>query len=281
MNHILVPIDFSKDSINALDYALIIAQKMKANIRMIYVKKEENFHPTFLEDFSAIKLKTAKDYFEILVNQYKNKCTSCTMDYKIREGHIYREIINQAKYDDAKMIVMGTHGVSGFEEYWIGSNAFRVVTRATCPVLTIRYGYTRKSIKKIVVPIDVTFFSRQKVPAIADLALTLGAETYVIAIHETEREEVVSKIETYAQQTYEYLTEKGIQCSLETVHGENITDTTIDYAKKVDAELISIITTQTESPRNLWAGSYEQQMVNHSTIPVMTVRLMNLFKKDD
>jgi nucleotide-binding universal stress UspA family protein len=278
MDQILVPIDFSKDSINALDYALIIGQKMNANIRLIYIKKEENFHPTFAEDFSSIKLKTAKDYFKILLSEYKNKCKNSTMDYKIREGHIYQEIINQAKYDDAKMIVMGTHGVSGFEEYWVGSNALRVVNNATCPVITIRYGYSPRIIKKIVIPIDISVFSRQKVPYVAEIAHALNAETYVIAVHETKQKEVVSKVEVYARQTYEYLTKNNIKSSIQTIGGENITDVTIDFARKIGAELISTITTQTENTRNLWIGSYAFQMVNHSPIPVMTVRLINVLK---
>ena len=281
MDHILVPIDFSKDSINALDYALVIANKMNANVRLIYIKKEENFYPDFAKGFSSIKQKTAKEYFDELIDLVKAKCTNCTIDYKIREGHIYREITNQAKYDDAKMIVMGTHGVSGFEQYWIGSNAFRVVTNADCPVITIRYGFMKSEIKKIVLPIDISLFSRHKVPTVAGLAKVMGAEVHVVAVHETSQEEVIAKVQLYANQALGYLKEKNIQCSFKTIKGENITETTIEYAEKINAELISIITTQTEKMSNLWLGSYAQQMVNQSPIPVMTVRLNNIIKNED
>lgn len=278
MKSILVPIDFSKDSINALDYAINIAKKISANIRMVYVKKEENFYPEFYQDFGSIKLKTAKDYLEILLKE--KQTPQLQIDYKIREGHIYKEIVNQAKYDDDSMIIMGTHGVSGFEEFWIGSNAYRVVTNAPCPVITIRYGYTKNDIKKIVLPIDYTFHSRQKVPTVADFAAILGAEVHVIAVHETDTEDVVTKAKLYAQQTYDYLSEKNIHCKLETIGGEEIENLTVKYAQKIDAGLISIIATQKERSKTLFFDTYAQRMVNHSPLPVMTVRLSNILKDE-
>ena len=50
-----------------------------------------------------------------------------------------------------------------------------------------------------------------------------------------------------------------------------ITDATIEYALKVDANLISIMTEQEKTTKNLWLGAYAQQMVNHSPIPVMSI----------
>ena len=59
-------------------------------------------------------------------------------NYKIRKGKVHVEIANQAKYSDAMLVIAGTHGVTGFEEFWIGSNAYRIVTYAPCPVITVR-----------------------------------------------------------------------------------------------------------------------------------------------
>ncbi len=281
MSEILVPIDFSKDSINALDYAFILAKGIGANIRMIYIKKEENFDPTFIQESETIKINTVKQYFELLLERKKSLTNGIKLDYKIREGHIFREIVNQAKYDDSDYIIMGTHGVSGFEEFWMGSNAYRVVTHADCPVITIRYGYQVKQISKIVLPIDIFIFSRQKVPAVADLAARLNAEVHILSVRETDAEGVMEKINHYAQQTYEYLNDKNIKCIKESFLGENNTDITIDYAQKIGAQLIAIMTDQTENTVNFWINSsYAQQMVNHSPIPVMSIRLSNLLKNE-
>jgi nucleotide-binding universal stress UspA family protein len=54
--------------------------------------------------------------------------------------------------------------------------------------------------------------------------------------------------------------------------GSNITDMTIDYAKSINAELISIMTEQGQHPISLLMGPYAQHMVNNSPIPVLTIR---------
>lgn len=272
MKKILVPVDFSKDSINALEHAITLANKMNAAVRMIHVKKSENFEPTFMEESESIKLDTVKGYFNILYDRYHQQLTSQKLDFKIREGQIYREITNQAKYDDTYMIIMGTHGVSGFQDFWIGSNAFRVVSNAPCPVITIRYGFEKKKLEKLVLPIDISHVSRLKVPLVAELAEMMDLEIYVVAVQETNLPDVTSKINQYGKQAYEYFQSKGLKCYLEPITGENITEFTIEYAKKIDAELIAIMTSQTENVNNIWLGSYAQQMVNRSPIPVMSIR---------
>jgi nucleotide-binding universal stress UspA family protein len=196
------------------------------------------------------------------------------MDYKIREGVVYKEITNQAKYDDAYLIVMGTHGISGFEEYFIGSNAYKVVSNAPCPVITVRNGYTKKSLNKIILPIDVSRESRQKVPVVAELATMFDAEIHTVAVRETNAKNIVDKLEAYSEQVCDYFANKKVKCHTESIFGENITEMTIEYAKGVDADLIAIMTEQSENPKNLLLGAYAQQMVNHSPIPVLSVRPM-------
>ncbi|MFC2138304.1 universal stress protein, partial [Bacteroidota bacterium] len=228
-----------------------------------------------------IKLNTVKQYFELLLDRKKKLTNGIKLDYKIREGHIFREIVNQAKYDDADYILMGTHGVSGFEEFWIGSNAFRVVTHADCPVITISYGYQVNEISKIVLPIDISVFTRAKVPVVADIAAKLNAEVHILSVSETDKDGVMEKINHFAKQTIEFLENKNITCISNSIIGENNTDSTIEYAQKINAQLIAIMTEQTENTRNFWINSsYAQQMVNHSSIPVMSIRMSNLLKND-
>jgi hypothetical protein len=70
-----------------------------------------------------------------------------------------------AKMTDADLIIAGTHGVTGFEQYWIGSNAYRIVSYAPCPVITVRFDFDfDNDIRNVVLPIDATPDTRQKVP---------------------------------------------------------------------------------------------------------------------
>ncbi|OFX51845.1 MAG: hypothetical protein A2046_00785 [Bacteroidetes bacterium GWA2_30_7] len=270
--NILVPIDFSFDSINALEHAISIANKIGANIRMINVRKSHDIEiPDYFKDFNFVFGKSIEGYFDILVQKYKKKVKG-EFDYKIREGRVYKEITNQAKYEDSYMIIMGTHGISGFEEYWIGSNAYKVVSDAPCPVLTIRKGFPCKPITKIVAPIDISKESRLKISYVADFAALFNAEVHVVTVRETNARDILERLKSYAAQSCEYIAQKKIKCVLKDLHGENITNISIDYAKEIGAQMIAVMTEQSENTSNLWLGAYAQQMVNHSPIPVLSLR---------
>ncbi len=270
MKTIIVPIDFSSDSINALEHAIKISNKIDASIRMIHVQKSNNFKvPKFFVDFNKMYSNDVNDYFKILTDKYTSKITN-KLDYVLRKGKVYKEVIEQTNKDNAYMIICGTHGISGFEEFWIGSNAYRIVSNAECPVLTIRNGYLRKSIKKIILPIDMTRESRQKTKFTVEFAKYFNAEIHVVSVKETNTPAVVERIEKYVTQTTEYIKEKGIKCINDSLFGSNITESTIEYAISVDADLISIMTEQVSSTKNLWLGKYAQQMVNHSPIPILS-----------
>lgn len=269
---IIVPIDFSNDSINALEHAIRIANEVKADIQMINVRKGKDLAiPSYFKDFDLIFGNTTEGYFKVIMDLYKNQVDG-HIDFKIREGRVHLEVCNQAKYNDAYMIVMGTHGISGFEEFWVGSNAYKVVSEASCPVMTVRNGYVKKEIKKIILPIDITKNSRKKVPLAADLALAFGAEIHVIGVRETNSKDIIEKLENYVAQAAEYFKTKKVKCSSEMLVGENIANLTIEYAKKVDGNLILSMTEQIENTYNLWLGAYAQQLINHSPIPVITIK---------
>ena len=181
-------------------------------------------------------------------------------------------MVNQAKYIDASFIVSATHGASGFEEFFIGSNAGRIVGASECPVFTIRKEGCPRALDRIVMPIDLTLETRQKVPLTCELAKAFKAEVHVLTIqskgHDDEQKK---KLKAYADQTCAYIKDQKISFVRATVNNSNIATATIDYASKVKANLISIMTEQELSFSNLILGPYAQQLVNHSAIPVLSI----------
>lgn len=266
---ILVPIDFSTDSINALEHAIIIANKVEASIRLIHVVKSKNFEAPFvINEFTSTLSNSIDDFMKRILEKYEKKVKG-GMDFKIREGKIYREICNQAKYDDAYLIVMGTHGVSGFEEKVIGSNAYRVVVNAPCPIITIRQKYKPVTPKKIVLPIDMSKDTRKKIPFVTEYALTFGAEIHILGVSDVNSTDIKKKLSLYSNQVEEYLTEKNIKVKKDIMMNKDITESIIQYAEKNEANLIAIMTEQVNRIA-FWLGPAAQEIVNHSPIPVIS-----------
>ena len=271
MQPIIVAVDFSNTSIHALEYTIPLANKLKSNIIMVWVDKvssAEGIYP----DTSNENRNEAKKRFEELIQTYQKKCSKdIKLEYKLRKGKIYHELDGLARAVGALMLITGTHGISGFEEFWIGSNAFKIVTYSTCPVITVRHDFTpRTSIKKILVPVDSSPETLQKFPFIVRLAEFFGSEVHLIATHYSQLKSIQRLAENYCDQAVSYLEKNKIRIIRDKILSNNITKAVIDYSLKIEADLIVIMTEQ-ETPANILLGPHAQQMINQSPIPLLSI----------
>ena len=138
---ILVPIDFSVHSKNALKYAVPLAEKFRASLHLVYVV-EPTIYPADL-GFGQVVLpgveeelreKGGEELQALMEKEIGNRVkSSCT----VRTGNPHQEILREAEELGVAMIVVATHGHSGVEHMLFGSTADRVVRNARCPVLTV------------------------------------------------------------------------------------------------------------------------------------------------
>lgn len=282
MNKVIVAgIDFSDCSINALDHAIDIANRAQADLIMVWVNRPETGKDIYKVDSSQIVAEATKRFEELIASR-QPLLKGGTLSYQIRKGKVYKEIVQAANEADAFLIVVGTHGASGFEEFWIGSNANRIVSASERPIITIRGGIDmKKPIERIVMPIDSTVESRQKVPFTALLAKYYNAEIHVLALFSSPLEELREVVREYVNQVKLYLAENKIKFTAVELDADNLTDVTIDYAIKVEANLISIMDEQETTTANIWLGPYAQQMINHSPIPVLCIHAKDLIAGAD
>lgn len=274
MKKILLPTDFSETSITAIKHSLNIAKKMGAAVTLVHVQRKREFSDIFSFKKEKVATTLIEDP-EIRLKEVIQELKSLhhiDMNYELRSGKIYREVANLAEEGEYSLIIMGTHGISGFEEFWMGSNAYRVVSAAPCPVLTMRKIEDFNGFNKIVLPIDNSPTTRHKVPYTIDFAHAFNSEVHVVAACMDDPDEFVRRIKAYTNQVANFISEKGIKVKQDVLFGDNITNMTIEYAESINADLISIMTEQEVDPSNLVLGPYAQQMVNHSNIPVLTSR---------
>lgn len=271
MNKILLGIDFSDCSINAFEHALTIADKSMSEVRLVWVRRPESIKECFEEEpeniIEAVNLKFAE-----LIEKYKSGVGKLNIDFVIREGKVYREIVGAAAEWGASLIIIGTHGKSGFEEFWMGSNAFKVVSATKIPVITIRGGVDiDRELKRIVLPIDSSVETRHKVPFTTRMAELFNAEIHVLAVYTSTVAEIVLKVDRYSAQALQYLEEEQSKVIFKVIETDNLSQAIIDYAIEVDANLIAIMREQEKATKNLWMGPYAAQIVNHSPIPVLSL----------
>jgi nucleotide-binding universal stress UspA family protein len=271
MNKIIVAIDFSESSINAFLHALSIAQICGADLDLVWVRKSAAEKDKF--ETGGDPTKEVEVQFADLIAKYQPQLPGHKITYKIRTGKVYKEVTDEARESKAMLVACGTHGTSVFVEFWIGSNANKIVSLSPCPVLTIRSGIDiKRSLKKIVLPIDSSMETRQKASFTGYLAKKHNAEVHIVSIYRTKAKTIRHNIDAYANQVADYYTEDGVKYLVASKECENIADGIIEYAKSVDANLISIMSQQEISASNLWMGPYAQQVINRSPIPVLCMR---------
>jgi nucleotide-binding universal stress UspA family protein len=269
MQKIIVPVDFSQDSITALDTAITFAKKIEAEILLVHVNKIKNFPSFFTSTRASENPEDIERSFDELIANTNND--SIPLNRLVLKGSVDGEIHKLVEKEAPYLIIMGTHGASGHRDSWAGSNAYKVVTHVSCPVITMRGDYKGHGISRIVLPIDISHSSRHKVPFTMELAKFFNAEIHVIAASMDDSTQTLVKTRQYAMQACNHIEEFDIKTTFDTVNGSNITDMTIEYARKVDADLISIMTDQESSVANMFMGPYAQQMINNSPIPVLSM----------
>jgi nucleotide-binding universal stress UspA family protein len=216
----------------------------------------------------------SRDLFKGILKKYEKKYTAGKLDYKLSKGKVYDEIAKHARKINADLIFAGTHGVTGFEEYWIGSNAYRIVTHAPCPVITLRQDFKfKKDIKKILMPIDNTSESSKKVYTTAEIASAFGSEVEVLALHSTRLSSLKKQVERHIRTVSDHLTKSNVGFKVTEHSTKNLTQDTIDFAVKNKIDLVAIMTEQETTQANVFLGTFARQLVNNCPVPVISVRM--------
>lgn len=273
MKSFLVAIDFSNCSVNALLHAAQLAYLTDSHLEMIWVNNPEKTRVNVENGASTGLIDEMNVQFKRLTDELHAKYIGLQVDYLIREGKVYNEVGSQALESKSLLIVAGTHGRSGFEKFWMGSNVYRIVSTAPCPVLTVRSGVNISDrLNTIVLPIDSTPETREKVTITAEIARATKAKVIVLKLYSTKIVEVTHVVDVYAEQVAAFLREEQVEVEMDEAHTVNLTETTIEYAKKVNADLIVIMTEQEKKAANFLLGNFAQQMINHSPVPVLSVR---------
>ena len=272
MKNIIVAFDFSKNAVHALDYAIKYANVFDSDINLVWVDNtgsRENIIDTIEGEIRIEK----KKYLNDISEKYKNRLQKGTVKVILRKGKVYQEIAKTARHLQAELIFAGTHGVTGFEQFWIGSNAYRITTSAPCPVITVRPDFpTEQDINNILLPLDSSLETKQKLPFAVKLAKGFDATLHLLKVYNTPLKLIRKRIDKFGNDAETCLNDKEIRFITETIEVDNVAAGILNYAEKQNIDLISIMTEQGTTTANKFLGPYAQQLINNSPIPVLSLR---------
>lgn len=274
---ILIPTDFSETSLLAIRHGAFVAQYTKGDVCLLHVinsnySRQNLFLPILqLSDTLEFEKKVEGKLNE-LANDIRSEY-GVTVECIIKTGIPANEIVDTIKEIEASLVVMGTHGYSPLEELVIGSNALRVITKANCQVMTMSKDADHKGYQRIVIPIDDSAHSRQKVVYAIELAKQFSAHLYAVALLGTDEDAHKPAMELILHQIEKLANEKGVMYSSEVLSDlKNRAVATVNYAEKVNADLVIIMSDQDAELSGFFLGPYAQQVIHLSKIPVITVK---------
>lgn len=280
MKRILIPTDFSPNAMKAVTYAAEIAKKNGAQIFLLHVIEPRAvsigeidipLYSRYVEELGNPGLKELETISETIAQFYPG----IQVEKKVIEGGIVVSIDNYASENKIDLIVMGTRGVSGLKEMFIGSVAARTIQAVHVPVLAIPDQYIMADPDKILFATNHFERDTNLLHGIIDIA-TLFSMSIIISvfIDEDHAENNDYITETDHLTTYlKFLKETfpSVRFESQILAGDKFEDTIAKYEEEKGVDMIAMIT----YPKSFWERlmniSVTKKMAFHSKIPLLTI----------
>ncbi len=159
MKKILVPTDFSEQATIALRAATNIARKSGAEIILLHIiDLPQETMDMIKPGYDLPEIMFFKEHAEAKLTQtsLSEELNGLNVSQILKLGRTFNEVTDVAKANNIDLIVMGSHGASGFKELFIGSNTEKVIRTSEIPVLAIKGTETEVSFNKVVFANDFT-----------------------------------------------------------------------------------------------------------------------------
>lgn len=298
---ILVPVDFSRHSEHAMQYATTLAKNYRGKIHCVHVLRKTFFQDdahseiynqeTIIGDEEVIRSVQEKiaERLENIAQDVRSHGVEVECHMPI--GRPHKEIIKLAESLHADLIVMGTHGKADSDLFSIGNVYKRTMHESTVPVLAIKHpehefivpeSYTMR-LKRVLCPCDRSEYSCKAVPLAADICRRFGASLILCHVAHTleEYEEFMpphvvkgeAKIDQSTLTLLKDLASKqdGVSTEVRLLKGKPHKEL-VEIAKTENVDLI-VMTSQGHSSLGQYlAGESTNRVVHFASCPVLTFR---------
>jgi nucleotide-binding universal stress UspA family protein len=257
---VLVPVDFSEQSLIALEQAVSLSTYFHTKVVILHITEKGNSEEMISE-------------MDELAKKYQRPDVS--VEIMIRHGAVDVQINKAAAELNAVFIVMGVSSGSRFKRRLIGATALSVVRESVVPLITIKGKHHRVGCSNIVLPLDLSVETTQKVDMAIEFAKLGACHIRLMSVLFSTDDDSVGKLIKQMEDVRTIIIENKIECTAEMVKAIKGEETTaqviIDYAHKVEADLIMIMTQQESAIKERLLGSTAEEIIMNSEVPVLSV----------
>ena len=257
---ILIPVDFSKQSLIAIEQSYNLAKFTNSKLIIMHASPNSNH-----EHDADLKV--------IVENCIKN--SGQPAEALNLKGDIYELIDKKAEELDCALIVIGLDTQIRFRSFLgSGTNVSKFLKHAPCPIITMRSIDNRNSCRNILMPIDLSAESREKVGVVVQLAQFYKADVRIVSVFNPNDEKYENKLLPYLNQVKKFIKDRGVNCTNKSIPSNNAVEAIVNYANNNECDLIVQMNHKDLSLGELFGGAVSQKMVEQSNVPVLSINPM-------
>jgi nucleotide-binding universal stress UspA family protein len=258
---IVVPWDFSHVAENALAHAVKISRMVNNDICLLHIVSSGITPKAYAEKTTHLKR---------LIEENGRKY-NVPIVYHISKGSIFSAIAEFANEKEANLVVMGTHGMKGMQKL-TGSWALKVIVKSKIPFIVIQDPPAdQERYHNIVFPVDFRGENKEKIKMAIFMGKYFDSKVHMLVSVSTDKN-ILKKTKTNLNFAIKYLIQNNIDYEIHDMPKGKIAEQTIDFAQKINADLILIVTTKNITFADYLVGASEQYIIaNSSRIPVCCV----------
>ncbi len=270
----LVPIDFRPESEMALEYAASVAVKVGATLHLVYILEEESplLKLVLKDDQRDMILRGAADKLDDAAGKVLTG-KNIPFTTKIKQGKVYKMIIETAREVKADFIFMGRTDSSDMMKNFAGTNTMHIIRGADVPVITLRKKPEYFGCSHIILPLDLTKQTLKQASNAVAVARMLDARITIISILRTDSKSKEIKIISKLDEIRTKINSLDIDCDVKLI--KNTIDAPHgilnDSVRELDGDLVMIMTQQELHITEYFIGSVAQDIINLSDFPVLSI----------
>lgn len=277
MKTIIVPVDFSEYSEYALKIAASLSKKTEVNVLALHMLDIQtdmiNEKPSYFQERTVFLLELAKKRFREFLK--KDYLAGVKVTPVIKHFKVFSEVNEIAKQENADLIIMGSHGATGMKELFIGSNTEKVIRSSEVPVMVIKSDFSNFNFDDVVYATD---FSKESIGAyirIKSIIEEFNGKMHILYVNTPyENFKTTSEMESLAAKFFE-ISDGNIEKLKEVnfVSDKTVEEGILNFADSVGADLIAVSTHARKGFAHFFKGSLSEDIANHSTLPILTVKM--------
>ncbi|HQM68240.1 MAG TPA: universal stress protein [Bacteroidales bacterium] len=258
---IVVPWDFTPVAENALAHAVRIGRQVNNEVALLHI----------VEPGIKQKAEGEKKYLLQRVADNAHVKYGIAVSWFIVKGSIFTSIAEFVNEKDANLVVMGTHGMKGMQKL-TGSWALKVIIKSKVPFIVVQDPPSDQGkFHNIVFPVDFRKENKEKIKMAIYMGKYFDSKIHIL-VSATSDKNLAKKTKINLAFAVKYFIQNNIEYEVHEIPKGKPAERTIEFAQKINADMILIITTKNITFADYALGASEQQIIaNSSRIPVCCV----------